>query len=197
VSRIFGPVRQTAYLVRDIDSAMRHWTTTMGVGPFFLLKDHAPGGATFRGEPTDMCISLAFAQCGAVQIELIQQHNAAPSLFKEALDAGREGLHHLAFWTEHFDRDMARYREVGYQIVQAAGLGGPNNRMPSSNPARPQRSAWQSRSRRSAVRKANSSAPLRQPPTAGTAAIPSARSEAACAERCYYFFLPDASYCLR
>jgi hypothetical protein len=23
---------------------------------------------------------------------------------------------------------MARYREVGYQIVQAAGLGGPNNR---------------------------------------------------------------------
>jgi hypothetical protein len=128
VSRIFGPVRQTAYLVRDIESAMRHWTTTMGVGPFFLLKEHAPAGATFRDRPTDMCISLAFAQCGAVQIELIQQHNAAPSLFKEALDAGREGLHHLAFWTDHFDRDMARYREAGYQIVQAAGLGGPNNR---------------------------------------------------------------------
>jgi len=129
MSRIFGPVRQTAYLVTDIERAMQEWMNDLGIGPFFYLKDHAAQGATFRGRPTDMRISLAFAQSGPIQIELVQQLNSAPSLFRESIEAGRpEGLHHLAFWTEQFDSDMARYLGAGYQAVQTAGLGGPNNR---------------------------------------------------------------------
>lgn len=129
MSRIFGPVRQTAYLVQDIERAMQEWMSVLGVGPFFYLKNHAAQGATFRGKPTDMRISLAFAQSGPIQIELVQQLNDGPSLFRESLDAGHGyGLHHLAFWTEQFDCDMARYLGAEYEAVQTAGLGGPNNR---------------------------------------------------------------------
>lgn len=84
-----------------------------------------------------MRISLAFAQSGLLQIELIQLLNDAPCLFKDFLDAGRDGLQHLAFWTENFDADLACYRAAGNEVIQTAGLGGPGNRnafieMPSS-----------------------------------------------------------------
>jgi len=127
MSSIFGPVRQTAYLVDDIEAAMEHWINVLGVGPFFYLRDHA-AESFFRGAPTDMRISLAFAQSGALQIELVQQLNDAPSLFTESRAAGRLGLHHLAFWTRAFDTDLARHVAAGYQVVQRAGLNGPGNR---------------------------------------------------------------------
>jgi hypothetical protein len=117
-----------AYVVRDIERAMDFWIKVMGVGPFFYLQGHSSGGATYRGAPTDMRISLAFAQSGPMQIELVQQLNDAPSLFRSFLDAGGEGLQHLAFWTLSFDEDMARYRDAGYAVVQTGGLGGSNNR---------------------------------------------------------------------
>jgi hypothetical protein len=128
MSHIFGPVRQMAYIVRDIERAMDFWIKVVGVGPFFLLENHLSAGAQYRGKPTDMRISLAFAQSGPIQIELIQQLNDAPSLFRDFLDSGRDGLQHLAFWTQTFDADMARYRHAGYSVVQTAGLNGPNNR---------------------------------------------------------------------
>jgi hypothetical protein len=128
VSSIFGPVRQTAYIVRDIERAMDFWLNVMGIGPFFYLPDHRGGDSKYRDRLTDMRISLAFAQSGPIQVELIQQLNDAPSLFKDFIDSGREGLQHLAFWTDTFDADIARYIRIGYRIVQAAGLDGPNNR---------------------------------------------------------------------
>jgi hypothetical protein len=36
MSRAFGPIRQIAFVVRDIDAAMRQWTEVLGVGPFHV-----------------------------------------------------------------------------------------------------------------------------------------------------------------
>jgi hypothetical protein len=107
---------------------MAYWSNTLGVGPFFYLKNHKAAGSLFRGQPTDMRISLAFAQSGSLQIELVQQLNDAPSLFKEFGDAGRRGLHHLAFWTTEFDHDVGSYQKQGFEIVQTGGMAGDNNR---------------------------------------------------------------------
>jgi hypothetical protein len=128
MSRLFGPIRQTAYLVDDIEEAMVYWSDTLGIGPFFYLKNHQADGSLFRGKPAGPRISLAFAQSGSVQIELVQQLNDAPSLFKEFRDAGGKGLHHLAFWTTEFDRDVGNYQKQGFVIVQTGGMAGPNNR---------------------------------------------------------------------
>jgi hypothetical protein len=127
MSRIFGPIRQMAYLVRDIDQAMRHWIDIMGVGPFFYIENHAAPHSTYRGQPSSMRLSIAFAQCGAMQIELIQPLNDAPSLLTEFLKSGREGLQHVAFWTMNFAADITRYQSLGYEVVQTGGMSGPNN----------------------------------------------------------------------
>jgi hypothetical protein len=120
MSKRFGAVRQVAYVVHDIERAMRHWSGVMGVGPFFYLERIAPRGSTFRGQPASLELSLALSQSGPLQIELIQQHNDAPSQFRNLLDRGLEGQHHVAFWTERFDEDLARYLGQGLEVLSTA-----------------------------------------------------------------------------
>jgi hypothetical protein len=127
MSQRFGPVRQVAYLVHDIEKEMAHWAGVMGVGPFFYLERLKPRDATFRGKPTAIELSIALSQSGPVQIELIQQHNDAPSQFRAMLDAGLEGQHHVAFWTKTFDDDLERYRSEGFEVLSTANAAPDRN----------------------------------------------------------------------
>lgn len=122
MSILFGPVRQIGYVVRDLEAAMKHWTEMMGVGPFFHLDRTRLIDFRYRGEPSDMVISAAFAQCGPMQIELIQQHNDAPSMYRDFLDEGREGQQHIAFWAEpeRFDALLAQAQQKGYTVCMSA-----------------------------------------------------------------------------
>lgn len=120
MSHRFGPIRQVAYVVHDIEKAMKHWSDIMGVGPFFYLEKIQAAHSTYRGQPTVLQLSIGISQSGPLQIELIQQHNDAPSQFRAFLDAGREGQHHIAFWTTQFDQDLARHMKEGLEILSTA-----------------------------------------------------------------------------
>ncbi|WP_330229587.1 VOC family protein [Nocardia sp. NBC_00508] len=130
MSRLFGPIRQNGYVVRNLKQAMHHWIDVLGVGPFFYIERLPVRQLQFRDTPSDATISVALAQSGELQIELIQQLDDAPTAFREFLDAGREGLHHVAFWTTTFDADLHRARSGGLRVVQSgrSGRGGPDER---------------------------------------------------------------------
>jgi hypothetical protein len=128
MSRIFGAVTQNGYVVRDIHAALKHWIEVLGVGPWFLAE-HVPFDAfVYRGEPSNADVAIALANSGALQIELIQQHNDAPSMYRDFLAAGREGLQHLAYWTDDIAGDLERALRLGYRIGQEGSLGGPRGR---------------------------------------------------------------------
>ena len=105
---------------------MRHWTEVLGVGPFFYFDAVPMQDFTYLGEPSDISVSIALANSGPLQIELIQQRNDAPSMYREFLAAGREGLQHVAYWTHEFDRDMDRLLGQGYTVGQSGCVGGPD-----------------------------------------------------------------------
>jgi hypothetical protein len=128
MSRIFGEVRQNGYVVRDIEGAMKHWTETLGVGPFFYFERVPIDDFSYHGEPSPLDMSVALANSGALQIELIQQNNDAPSMYREFLQAGHEGLQHVAYWTRTFDGDLERVLAAGYRIGQSGCAGGPDGR---------------------------------------------------------------------
>jgi 4-hydroxyphenylpyruvate dioxygenase-like putative hemolysin len=108
-------------VVRDLQAAMRHWTQVMRVGPFFHFERAPLVGFHHRGQPSELWMSAALAQCGPVQIELIQQRNDAPSMYREFLAAGHEGLQHIAFWADEsqFDAQLERAREAGYSVAMS------------------------------------------------------------------------------
>ena len=61
MSRIFGDVRQNGYVVRDIGSALEHWTEVLGVGPFWYFEEAPVEDFRYGGEPSDVVVSIALA----------------------------------------------------------------------------------------------------------------------------------------
>ena len=77
MSRIFGDVRQNGYVVRNIESALEHWTEVLGVGPFWYFEEAPVEDFRYRGEPSELVVSIALAQSGPLQIELIGANSTA------------------------------------------------------------------------------------------------------------------------
>lgn len=119
MSRLAGGIRQLGMVVRDADAAMRHWSERCGVGPFFVIRRLVFEDYRYRGEPAPAPeVTLCFASSGPLQIELIEQHNDAPSAYTEFLARGGEGCQHVSAWfSRHEDYDAAYRRLSGNGLV--------------------------------------------------------------------------------
>jgi hypothetical protein len=114
----FGPIVQNAFVVRDIETAVMHWSQKIGVGPFFLLEHIPFGEVWFRGRPLSIDLSVAIGQWGELQIELIQQHDATASIYTEFAARHGEGLQHLGVMCASVEEALARHRDAGIEPVQ-------------------------------------------------------------------------------
>lgn len=128
MSRLFGPVRQNGYVVRDIEAAMAHWIDVLKVGPWFYIDRVKTDWFRHRGQDSALELSIALANSGDLQIELIQQRNDAPSMYKEFLDSGREGLQHVAFWSTDYQSLYDRALAQGYRLGHEGQIGGEQGR---------------------------------------------------------------------
>lgn len=125
MSRIFGAVWQNGYVVEDLDRAIDHWVGTLGVGPFFKAPHLQLEDYQFRGAPCAPDLSIALAYSGGLQIELIQQHNDAPSHYADFLERVGPGLHHLCTANgRSYDDNVAEFSRLGYEIASSGKLVG-------------------------------------------------------------------------
>src|SRR6185295_5369391 len=111
MSRLFGPMRQIGFVVRDLDHALKYWTQTLGVGPFFVVRRLPIEKFWYHGEPSPAPhLTLAIANSGDLQVELIQQHDQNPSGFLDHLKAVGDGLQHVSAWVDRagYDENVAR-----------------------------------------------------------------------------------------
>jgi Glyoxalase/Bleomycin resistance protein/Dioxygenase superfamily len=104
---------QMAYVVEDIQRAMLDWATKLKVGPWFLLDHFSGENATYRGKPSSADITLAMSFAGHMMVELIQQLNDAPSVYRER----GYGFHHFGVATWKFDEEVARYQAAGNEMA--------------------------------------------------------------------------------
>jgi glyoxalase/bleomycin resistance protein/dioxygenase superfamily protein len=128
MSRIFGKVCQNGYVVRDIEAAMTHWTEVLGIGPFYYIERVRMDWFRYHGESSNPEVSIALANSGDLQIELIQQRNGAPSMYRDFLDVGREGLQHMSYWTTNYQADFDNFLALGYRPGQEGQIGGEQGR---------------------------------------------------------------------
>ncbi|VAV90582.1 hypothetical protein MNBD_ALPHA02-1577 [hydrothermal vent metagenome] len=122
-----GAIMQVAYVVEDIEKAMKEWTDTLGVGPFFLFEHFALDDYRYRGKPGDIDITLALGFSGSMCFELIVQHSNAPSVYTEVTDNRGYGFHHWAISTDSFDNDLARHVAAGNSEVLYGKVPDPIN----------------------------------------------------------------------
>jgi hypothetical protein len=109
---------QNAFVVPDLEAAVDHWTRIMHVGPFYVFEHVPYAEILFRGRPTQIDMSAAIAYSGDLQIELIQQHDDAPSIYTEFTRAGLRGMQHMGVMTDSVDRDLGELARSGIEAVQ-------------------------------------------------------------------------------
>ena len=106
-SSAFGPVIQHAFVVRDMDAALTYWIEVMGVGPFYQINNATYKAALYRDTPATPGYSVALAYWDDNQIELVTPTSDNPSIYKEFLDDGHDGLlHHMCVTV----KDMNEFR---------------------------------------------------------------------------------------
>lgn len=125
MSSWLGGARQVGFVVHDIERAMDHWQRVLGVGPWFYKEQVGTTEFRYFGKPSALPeLSIALANSGDLQIELIQQRNDAPSLYLDTLKRSGEGAQHIAWWTEdRFDEMAQRLLEAGYVEGHGGRMG--------------------------------------------------------------------------
>jgi Glyoxalase/Bleomycin resistance protein/Dioxygenase superfamily len=128
MSMLFGKVCQNGYVVRDIEAAMTFWTEVQRVGPFFYIPKVKTDWFRYRGADSPVELSIALANSGDLQIELIQQRNAAPSMYRDFLEGHGEGLQHMSYWTTDYQALYDRAVASGFVVGHEGQIGGPKGR---------------------------------------------------------------------
>jgi hypothetical protein len=128
-----GVVRQLGYVVRDLDRTVADWLK-LGVGPWFVLRGQLQS-VLYRGRPCTVAVSLAFANSGDLQIEVIQQEDDTPSIFTEFLASGNAGVHQLTWWAADFTAAIQSAQALGWPVVWSGGEEGKGARFAFLEPA--------------------------------------------------------------
>jgi hypothetical protein len=120
-----SPLYQAAWVVNDLEAAIHRWVRTAKAGPFYVIPHVPYTHGTYRGRPSTVDFSAAIAQSGGMQIELIQQHDVGPSVYRDVFRPGEEGFHHLCaiISVDEFEAEIARYDAEDCPAVARAAFG--------------------------------------------------------------------------
>ena len=128
MSTLFGKVCQNGYVVRDIEKALKFWTEVLRVGPFFYVPEVKTDWFRYRGKDSPVEMSIALANSGDLQIELIQQRNDAPSMYLDFLERHGEGLQHMSYWSTDYQSLYERAIDAGFVVGHEGRIGGAKGR---------------------------------------------------------------------
>lgn len=116
-------ISQACWIVPDITSAARKWAAS-GVGPFLTFDVDIPD-AVYRGRPEPLSMTIALAQAGPLQIELIQQHTKGPSAYRDVVREGQTGFHHVFKIVDNYEDEVALLKARGIVLATEAFYGAP------------------------------------------------------------------------
>lgn len=121
------PVVQHAFVVRDLDEGIDRWRSTLGAGPFVVMRDFVGRDLTYRGEPSDTPVDYAFGQCGDIQIQLIAQPRPGSSIYRDMYAPGESGFHHVCALVpmDDWDRQLAAFTDAAYPLAASLMTSAP------------------------------------------------------------------------
>lgn len=119
MSALFGPITQVAFVTRDIHATMDFYVNQLGIGPWFMA-DRAVNRHRYRGRECEFTMSVAMADAGGLQLELMQTHDEVPTMYLDWMKRPfeRELQQHICFWPLDYDARVEKALKAGYEVVQ-------------------------------------------------------------------------------
>jgi 4-hydroxyphenylpyruvate dioxygenase-like putative hemolysin len=93
----------------------------MGLGPFNTIEAKKLD-IEYRGRIVTIDIKIALGYIGNIQLEIIEANGE--SVYKEFLDRGHEGLHHLGIYVDDIEVAISEYKEFGVDVLQRGEIYG-------------------------------------------------------------------------
>jgi hypothetical protein len=119
-------VIQMAWVVDNLEAAAERLSRSMQVGPFLMLRHIKLDDPHHRGRPQRSDFSLCLAQAGEVQIELVEQHDDTPSVYRDSFPNGPPGgmaFHHVAVIVPDVFEETERYNNLGFSTASSGRFG--------------------------------------------------------------------------
>ncbi|MDR2213269.1 MAG: VOC family protein [Pseudomonadales bacterium] len=126
---LFDGIMQICYIVPDLDKAMQEYADFLGIGPWSVTERFQPNDMLYRGQPTAPDVTIAMSYSGQMNIELIQQRDETPSVYRDTLLKRGYGFHHWGVATKDMEGDIARYKEQGIEVAFSMTLPGSGHRL--------------------------------------------------------------------
>jgi hypothetical protein len=114
---------EVCHVVDDMDAALDYWINVIGAGPFFIGDMELTENQTYRGQPAEVSIQVAFGFSGGLLIELVKPLRKIPSVFSEVLDSRGPGFHHVMLRID-YEEGYKRLSEAGYEVASHGLLPG-------------------------------------------------------------------------
>ncbi|MFO8010233.1 MAG: VOC family protein [Dehalococcoidia bacterium] len=108
---VLPPVEQLGFVVSDMKTAVEHFRSILGCGPF-TVYEHELKGVLFKGEPSDCRLRMATAYSGDIEIELIEVLEGETP-HTEFLRENGEGLQHVRFRVGNLEEMLGRFADAG------------------------------------------------------------------------------------
>lgn len=115
-------INQLGYIYKDIRKQAKILEENLGL-PKFAFLENKPTKYKYRGKETVVQTTIGFSRFLNVQVELIQLISGN-CIFKEFIDAGKEGLHHFGIFVDDVDAIVKEYVKRGYSVIREGTTAG-------------------------------------------------------------------------
>jgi methylmalonyl-CoA/ethylmalonyl-CoA epimerase len=111
---------QLGYVYKDVERQSKIMEKCVGASKFVNFEP-VYVDVNYRGTEKKIQMKSAFGQLFGTQIELLQPVEGE-SIYKEFLESGKEGFHHVAYQVDNLSAYIDKYREKGIDVIQSGLL---------------------------------------------------------------------------
>ena len=118
-------IDQIALIVEDLDKSVETYWNMMGVGPWTFYTYGKPmlKRASYRGQPADLIMRIAFAPLGSLGIELIELVRE-PTIYHDWVEEHGYGFHHVGKLVKDMGAALSEASVAGLTVIQeGSGFG--------------------------------------------------------------------------
>jgi len=114
-------VDQLGFVYKDVEKQAKIFEELFNI-PKFAIIPETTQVLKYRGKDSKVNTKIALSRQFNIQIELIQLIEGE-SIYKEFLDQGREGLHHISLFVEDINPYIEYFEKRGIEMIYLGLIG--------------------------------------------------------------------------
>ncbi len=121
----FKKVIQLAFVVRDLNQAIKTYHEKYGIGPWKIseINSNTVDNLYKHDKKTDFAYRVAMCYIGELEWELVEPLDDK-SIYSDFLKENGPGLHHVAFDVEDYDKTVDNMKTKGKKVLSSGNWQG-------------------------------------------------------------------------